>query len=171
MPSPRLQYRRPVLAAAAAQVGLALLGLLISGTNMAQESSLSAPLVVKDLQSGFAGETGRVWTISPDGSYAVARQIGLNVLDPDKQGRLTPEQWAQLKTRLDRMAVMALPRELGGAPQVNARRITLSYGGKESVLNLPPAGDNPGASRSAAGDDPTRLLLELADDLRSMTGS
>ena len=171
MPSPRLQYRRPVLAAAAAQVGLALLGLLISGTNMAQESSLSAPLLVKDLQSGFAGETGRVWTISPDGSYAVARQIGLNVLDPDKQGRLTPEQWAQLKTLLDRMAVMALPRQLGGAPQVNARRITLSYGGKESVLNLPPAGGNPGASRSAAGDDPTRLLLELADDLRSMTGS
>jgi len=170
MPSPRLQYRRPVLAAAAAQVGLALLGLLISGTNMAQESSLSAPLLVKDLQSGFAGETGRVWTISPDGGYTVARQIGLKELEPDQQGRLTPQQWAQLKTLLDRLAVTA-PRQLGGAPQVNARRITLSYGGKESVLNLPPAGDNPGASRSAAGDDPTRLLLELADDLRSMTGS
>jgi hypothetical protein len=97
MPSARLRYRRPVSAAATVQVCLALLGLLISGTNMAQETSQSAPLVVKDLQSGFAGETGRVWTISPDGGYTVARQIGLKVLEPDQHGRLTPEQWAQLK--------------------------------------------------------------------------
>ena len=170
MPSPRLRYRRPVLAAAAMRVGLALLGFVISGTNMAQESSLSAPLVLKDLQGGFAGETGRVWTISPDGGYTVARQIGLKELEPDQQGRLTPQQWAQLTTLLDRLAVTA-PRQLGGAPQVNARRITLSYGGKQSVLNLPPAGGDPGASRSAAGDDPTRLILQLADDLRAMTGN
>jgi hypothetical protein len=153
------------------QVGLALIGLLISGTNMAQETSPSAPLVVKDLQSGFAGETGRVWTISPDGSYTVARQIGLKVLEPDQQGRLTPEQWTQLRTLLDRMAVMALPRQLGGEPQVNARRITISYGGMQSVLNLPPAGSDRGASRSAAGDNPTRLILELADNVKAMTGS
>jgi hypothetical protein len=152
------------------RVGLALLGFVISGTNMAQESSQSAPLVLKDLQGGFAGETGRVWTISPDGGYTVARQIGLKELEPDQQGRLTPQQWAQLKTLLDRLAVTA-PRQLGGAPQVNARRITLSYGGKQSVLNLPPAGGDPGASRSAAGDDPTRLILQLADDLRAMTGN
>jgi len=138
---------------------------------MAQENSQSAPLVLKDVQGGFAGETGRVWTISPDGGYTVARQIGLKELDPDQQGRLTPEQWAQLKALLDRMAVLALPRQLGGAPQVNARRITLSYGGQLSVLNLPPAGGGPGASRSAAGDDPARLILQLADDLRAMTGN
>jgi hypothetical protein len=137
---------------------------------MAQESSLSAPLVMQDLRSGFAGETGRVWTILPDGSYTVARQIGLKVLEPDQQGRLTPEQWAQLKTLLDRMALMALPRQLGGEPQVNARRITLSYGGKQSVLNLPPAGADPSPSRGAAGDDPTRLMLELADNVKAMTG-
>ena len=171
MPSPRPRYRCPVLTAAGVRVGLALLGLLISGTNMAQESSQLAPLMLKDVQGGFAGETGRVWTISPDGGYTVARQIGLKVLEPDQQGRLTQEQWAQLKALLDRMAVMALPRQLGGAPQVNSRRITLSYGGKQSVLNLPPAGGDPGPSRSAAGDDPTRLILELADDLRAMTGS
>ena len=152
------------------RAGLALLGFLISGTNMAQESSQSAPLVLKDLQGGFAGETGRVWTISPDGGYTVARQIGLKKLEPDQQGRLAPEQWAQLKTLLDRLAVTA-PRQLGGAPQVNARRITLSYGGQQSVLNLPPAGGDPGASRSAASDDPTRLILKLADDLRAMTGN
>jgi hypothetical protein len=69
------------------------------------------------------------------------------------------------------MAVMVLPRQLGGAPQVNARRITLSYGGRQSVLNLPPAGGDASASRTAAGNDPTSLILKLADDLKAMTGS
>jgi hypothetical protein len=83
---------------------------------------------------------------------------------------LTPEQRARLKVSLDRMAAVALPQQLSGGPQVNARRITLSYGGKQSVLSLPPGGGDP-SPHSAAGDDPTRLILELADDLRAMTGS
>ncbi len=137
---------------------------------MAQESLLSAPLVVEDIRSGFAGETGRIWTIVPDGGYTVARQIGLKVLEPDKQGRLTPEQSAQLKALLDRMAASALPQQLGAEPQVNARRITLSYGGRQSVVNLAPAADA-SAARATAGNDPTALMLELVDDLKDMTGS
>src|SRR5258708_6401816 len=139
MPSQRQLYRRPVLAAPAVRVVPALLGLLISGTNMAQETALPTPLVLEDVQSGFAGETGRIWTIASDGSYTAARKIGLKVLEPDKQGRLTPEQLAQLKALLDRMAV-APPQQVGDAPQVNARRITLSFGGRQSVVNLAPAG-------------------------------
>jgi hypothetical protein len=160
-----------MLTLAAVILGLELPVLLVMGTVMAQERSLSAPLVVKDLQSGFAGETGRVWTISPDGSFTVARQIGLKVLDPDQQGRLTPEQREQLKTLLDHMAVMALPQQLGGAPQVNARRITLSYGGREAVLNLPPGVGDASAPSAGAGNDPARLMRELADNVKAMTGS
>jgi hypothetical protein len=159
------------LAVAAAGIGLAFLGLLISGTVMAEECPLSAPLVLKDTQSGFAGETGNVWTIAPDCSFTVARQIGLKVLEPHKQGQLTPEQRAQLKQLLDRMAATALPEQLGGGPQVNARRITLAYGGKQSVLSLPPGGGDLGTLRAAAGDDSTHLMLDLADNLKAMTGS
>src|SRR5438034_640448 len=147
MPSPRPRSCL-ALAAAAMRAGLALLGLFISGTNMAQESSPSGPLVLEDIQGGFAGETGRIWTIAPDGSYTVARQIGLKVLEPDKQGRLTPEQWAQLRALLDRMASVAMPQQLGGGPRVNARRITLSYGGRQSVLNLASAPGDASALRS-----------------------
>jgi hypothetical protein len=171
MLSPRRPCRSLALAIGGVRVITALLGLLISGTNMAQESSLPVPLVLEDIQGGFAGETGRIWTLAPDGSYTVARQIGLKVLEPDKQGRLTPAQLAQLKALWDRMAAMALPQQLGGGPQANARRITLSYGGKRSVLNLPPGGGVPRAPHSAAGDDPTGLMLELVDDLKAMTGS
>src|SRR5215472_6380555 len=137
---------------------------------MADECPLSAPLVLKDTQSGFAGETGNVWTIAPDCSFTVARQIGINVFGPDKQGQLTAQQRTQLKELLDRMTATALPAQLGG-PQVNARRITLAYGGKQSVLTLPPGGGDLASLRAAAGDDPTRLMLDLADNMKSMTGS
>jgi hypothetical protein len=138
---------------------------------MAQECPLSAPLTVTDTQSGFAGETGTVWTISPDCSFAVARQVGLKVLDPHKQGRLTAEQQDHLKELLGRMAAAPLTKEAGGAPQVNARHITLSYGSQQSILTLPPGGGDLGALRAAAGDDPAGRMLELADSLKGMTGS
>ena len=69
------------------------------------------------------------------------------------------------------MTATALPEQLGSGPQVNARRITLSYGAKQSVLSLPPGGRDLTALRAAAGDDSTRLMLELADVLKAMTGS
>ena len=137
---------------------------------MAEECPLSAPLVLKDTQSGFAGETGSVWTIAPDCSFTVARQVGLNVLQPHKQGQLTPRQRLQLKQMMERMTATALPEQLGGGPQVNARRITLAYGGKQSVLTLPPGGGDVVALRAAAGDDSTSLMLDLADNLKAMTG-
>jgi len=138
---------------------------------MAEECPLSAPLVLKDVQSGVAGETGNIWTIAPDCSFTVARQVGLNVLQPHKQGQLTPQQRLQLKEMMDRMTATALPEQLGGGPQVNARHITLAYGGKQSVLTLPPGGGDLAALRAAAGDDSTRLMLDLADNLKAMTGN
>ena len=171
MPSSRSQFRFPTLVAGAVRVGLTLAGLLISGTIMAQECPLLAPLTVKDTQGGFAGETGTVWTIAPDCNFTVARQIGLKILAPHKQGRLTSEQQARLRELLDRMAVVALPERLGGESQVNARQIALSYAGKQSVLNLPPGGGDLNALRRATGDDPAGRMLELADILRGMTGS
>ncbi len=144
-------------------------GLLISVTIMAQECPLSAPLTVKDTQQGFAGETGTVWTILPDCSYTVARLIGLKTLDPERQGRLTAEQQARLKELLDRMSATGFPEQLGGGPRVNARRITLSYGGKHSMLTLAPGGGDLGGLRAAAGNDPIGALLDMADQIKGMT--
>jgi hypothetical protein len=138
---------------------------------MAQECPLSAALVLKDTQGGFAGETGLVWTIATDGSYTIARQIGLKLFDPHKQGRLAPEQQARLKELLDRVTAAAPPEPLGGGPQVNARRITLSYGAKQSVLSMPPGGGDLGTLPAHATDDQTRRMLELVNDLKAMTGS
>jgi hypothetical protein len=160
---------RAPLAIAIARVGLVFSGILISVTIMAQECPLSAPLTIRDTQSGFAGETGTVWTIAPDCSYTVARQVGLQTLDPHKQGRLTPEQQTQLKELLGRVAAAGLPSQPGAGTQVNPRRISMSYEGKDSVLTLPPGGGDLGAMRSAAGGDAAGALLDLADRIKAMT--
>jgi hypothetical protein len=54
---------------------------------------------------------------------------------------------------------------------VNARRIAVSYGDKEAVLSLAPGGGDPGALHAAAGNHLAGALLELADQIKSMTAS
>jgi hypothetical protein len=169
MPSPYAQSRSRFFAAGAMRVGLALSGLLISVTIMAQECPLSMPLTIKEIQSGFAGETGTVWTIAADCSYTVARQIGLKTLDPHQQGRLTPQERVQLKELLGRVAAAGLPKQLGIATQVNARRVLLSYDGKDSTVTLAPGGGDFSATRAAAGNDAAAALLDLADQVKAMT--
>jgi hypothetical protein len=106
----------------------------------------------RDREDDLPGSGRTVWTIAPDCSFKIARQIGLKILDPHKQGRLTAEQQARLKDVLDRVAVADLAKQFGAGSQVNARRITLFYGGKESVLTLAPGGGDLGALRAAAAE-------------------
>ncbi len=152
------------------RASLTVAWLLISGVSLAQECPLTAPLIVKDVQDGFAGQTGTVRTIAPDCSFTVARQFGLKIADPHRRGQLTSEQQARLKELLTRMATAASPQHLGGPPQVNARRITLSYGGKVSELTLAPGAGDLDALRAAAGNDPAARVIELADAVKGMTG-
>jgi hypothetical protein len=170
-PLSRAQVGIPTLVAKVAGVGLALAGIFISGTVLAQECPLSAPLVLKDTQDGFAGQTGTVWTIAPDCDFTVAQQIGPKVNDPYRQGRLTPEQQTQLKELLTRTALADMPEKLGGGggPQVNARRVTITYGGKVSELTLAPGGGDLSTLRAAVGDGPAGRLLELAETVKGMT--
>ncbi len=92
--------------------------LLVSGSSLAQECPLIVPLIVKDLEGGFVGQTGTVWTIAPDCSFTVARQIGANVADPHKRGRLTLDQQKRLGAL---MGGVPLPAQLGGVRMSRAR--------------------------------------------------
>jgi hypothetical protein len=143
--------------------------LMFTGSIMAQECLLAGPLVVKDLQGGFVGQTGTIWTIAPDCSFTVARQIGTKVGDPYKRGRLSTEQQHRLKDLIGRIDFISLPGQLGGTPQPNARQITVSYGQVLSVLNLPPGG-NADPLLLAARDKRAAELLELAHSLGDLLG-
>lgn len=151
-------------------LGLLLAWLFVSGVAVAQECSLAAPLTVKDLQSGYAGETGTVWTIEPDCSFTVARQIGPKLGEPHRRGKLTPEQQTRLRELMAKVEPASLPEALGAPPQVNARKVTLAYGGKTAVLHLAPGGGELHGLRAASGGDRAAHMLDLAAAVKAMTG-
>lgn len=160
----------PFFPAIAAGIG-ALAGLLLAGTLMAQECPLSAPLTLKDLQSGFAGETGTVWTIAPDCSFTVARQVGLKIMQPHRRGRLSPTQQQELGEMMERMPQAAAGPQPGAPPPANARRLSLSYGGREAVLSLPPGGGEIGRLGALPSNPHARHLLDAAAMVKEMLGN
>ncbi len=165
-----LELRLAILAAAAG-IGLAAAATPNSGAIMAQECPLSAPLTLKDTQGGVVGETGTIWTIAPDCSFSIARQLGYKALEPHKRGHLTPDQQANLGNLLSKLEKSELPARLGAAPQVNARRITVSYGQKEAVLVLAPGGGDLGTLRASSDDGRARDVLDLAAAVKAMLGN
>jgi hypothetical protein len=135
---------------------------LNSGPVMSEQCPLSSPLVVKDLQDGFAGQTGSIWTVGVDCTISVARQMGEKVTEPFFRGRLSADQQVELRNVLAKTSPADLPAEAGaGGPPVNARRLIVALGSKVSTLTLPPGGDLH-AARASAGDRSAGRLLELA---------
>lgn len=137
---------------------------------MAEECPLSAPLTLRDIQSGVAGETGTVWTIAPDCSFTIARQLGRKLLDSHAHGHLTPDQRARLKDLMGRLSLTDFPKQFGALPRVNPRRLTLSYGGHETALALAPGGGDIRRLRASVDDARARKLVELAAAIRDMLG-
>ena len=67
------------------------------------------------------------------------------------------------------VAAAGLPKQLGAASQANARRVSLSYDGKDSTLTLAPGGGDLSAIPAAAANDAAAALLDLADQVKAMT--
>ena len=145
---------------------VAVAAFVFAEVSMAGQCPLTAQLVLRDLQSGIVGQTGTMWTIEPDCSFTVARQIALQTGAPHRRGQLTPEQTAKLNELLARIDPASFPAQIG-EPQVNGREISLAYGGASSTLNLPPAGSGGGG---AARDRHAARLLDLAETLEQLVG-
>jgi hypothetical protein len=137
----------------------------------ATDYPLETTLTVKDMQDGFAGTTGTVWTIRPDCTFRVSRLFNQKVTEPCREGHLTPEQRARLSEILTKGAMAELPAQLGDASQVNARRITIEYGDKVSVLSIAPGDRDMRALQELNALDPSRRLLDVAMAVKEMLGS
>jgi hypothetical protein len=150
----------------------ALLSLFLAAACMAPyqvpaaDCPLKPMLIVKDTQDGFAGTTGTIWTIKPDCSYDVARVRAGEVSPPHLKGQLTPEQQSQIAAALSAAAVETLPARIGDPAPVNARQITVEYGGKTAVLNLGMGG----AAVQGASSDADRRVIELGRIVKAVTG-
>ena len=105
---------------------------------------LASRLILKDSQSGFAGVTGYIWTIEPDGSWKRQSFLNRTIRKVDQIGKLSTGQLKQLAGVLKANRLRGLPARLGGKPLVNPKVLTV-------------ATSLPRHRRIKSGDDPARL--------------
>ncbi len=132
---------------------------------------LNSALVLRDGQHGFAGETGTVTTIEPDGSFRVARFLNRRVEAPERAGRLSPEAMRQLAQTLATDLAPELPATLGAPPAANPRRLSLTHGRTAVTLILPPDFDlekDGGATIASDPRSPTARFLRIWTTARGL---
>jgi hypothetical protein len=154
-------------------ISLSAAAALILGIATAMASSaaerLSAPLELKVSQSGFAGVTGTVTTIEPDGTYRVSGFVNDMTRPPESEGKLQPEALDELARSLESRDFARLPAELGETPPVNAKTLTLRYGGHSTTLSLPPGTDLPAGTAARAGG-PEGDFAAIVQSIREAVG-
>ncbi len=105
---------------------------------LAKDGRLSATLKLKDVQGGFAGFTGVIWTLHPDGSWDCKRIVGRATRKSDLTGKLTAKQLQQIADVLAHAQVDKLPGRLGKFRGANPHVVTLGWGKQQCVWTLPP---------------------------------
>lgn len=148
-----------------AGLAAAMVSVMASGTQ-----SLPATVELQDLQTGFAGTTGTVWTIATDGTFTVADKTNDRVDLPRHQGKLDQQQLARLAESLRAADAEQLPARIGEQPPVNPRSITLRIGSKISTLILAGGPDDQGSS-PADPHHPQARLLAVAATIKDLLGT
>lgn len=105
---------------------------------LAKDGRLSAALKLKDVQGGFAGFTGVIWTLHPDGSWDCKRIVGRATRKSELTGKLTTKQLQQIADVLAHAQVDKLPGRLGKFRGANPHVVTLGWGKQQCVWTLPP---------------------------------
>jgi len=96
-------------------------------------AKLTGKLTVKDVQGGFAGFNGKVYTINTDGSYTIGNQVAGRVTEMGK-GKLKADELAKLAKALKKYGADSL--KTTGKPVANPHVVTVTYGKHSATLNL-----------------------------------
>ena len=102
-----------------------------------EKGELRSALTFKDAQWGFAGESGYMWTVEPNGEWRRQPFLNEDARDADGKGKLSKEQLAQLAEVLAKAECVKLPKSTGETA-VNPHIITLTFGEKTMALVLDP---------------------------------
>jgi hypothetical protein len=121
-------------------------------------------LSLREEQLGFAGISGRMWVIEPEGAW---RLIEISPAGSGKvkettlqTGKLTPQELVDLAKDLTSQDFLGLPEKASAADKGNPHRVILKFGGDQKVLNNISPRRDPNETmrsiitRSAPGNDP-----------------
>ena len=116
-----------------------------AGDYLTKEGTLKQPLEILDVQGGFAGFTGTLLSVQPDGAWKRASVF------PKKskilqEGTFSKKQVRELAAALAKYDLLHLTDS--GKPSTNPHNVSLTFGKHTSELRLkggeklPPAGDS-----------------------------
>lgn len=124
------------------------------------DAKLAGKLTVKDLQGGFAGFTGKVYTLDTDGSYTVGNEFRGKVTQTAK-GKLDAKTLAKVAAAVKKYAAATLKDT--GKPGTNPRVVTVAYNKNTASLNLPTTGALPAADEKDAAGRFAGIVTALLD--------
>ena len=103
---------------------------------LTKDGKLAGPLVVRDVQGGVAGFTGREWSVDPSGTFTVTTILNGKPKAQAKGSLAQAELAALVKelARCDAAKELAPARPFQGA---NPRVVSVKVGGKQFTLRLP----------------------------------
>jgi hypothetical protein len=117
------------------------------------EGRLQARLVLRDGQQGFAGVSGEIWTIEPEGHLSIARFLNDKTDPPYRERTLAPAELKELGKVLAKEHFVDLPNSFGRDVKVDAHVLTLGFGTKQSTLVLQ-GGETVSDETTPPADDP-----------------
>jgi hypothetical protein len=126
---------------------------------------LRTDLVVGVYQSGFAGETGREWTVTRSGAVRRMLRGGPGPHAESDVATLSAPEMSALASRVEQSGWNDLPATLGSEAPVNSARIRIVYAGHAVQMLLPPGVTDAAALRQQladARDDRERAFLQVA---------
>src|SRR5262245_44444635 len=97
------------------------------------DGKLKETLEIRDLQGGFAGFTGKMWKIEPDGKWMMGSVFRLKVKDV-AQGKLSEKELADLAKELARFDASNLKDQ--GKVTTNPHVVRIKWGKHEAALTL-----------------------------------
>jgi hypothetical protein len=128
---------------------------------LTKDGNLAAPFSLKDSQGGFAGFTGNLYVVKPDGAWTITRVFNQRKFKPHASGRLSSKQLRTLAAALAANRVDKLPPTSGSRAQANPLLITVTFGRRQSVCALPAGIDDPGKLPTGLRGDVGRRVLAL----------
>ena len=91
-------------------------------------------LELQDAQEGFAGISGEILTIEPDGTWRIVRFLNDRVEEPHRMGRLHPKGTQGVgRGILAEEDFSELPSVVGELPEADAHRVTVRFGETSST--------------------------------------